>query len=217
MAKRAQAFTERKKDKFLEELAECGNVTMAAAACGITRQAAYVWRREDPDCAIRWNDALEMAADKLEHAAWKRAVVGWDEEVYTQKGFAGYVHKFDSQLLALLLKGAKPERYRERYQVDTSIEARNLVPTGAMFELGQALDAELGDNAEAREIIANAFLRLAGDAAIPPLPPNVVLDDDEGEHEASRSPAALRFLRSQNQKQSSSSSSWDPADDYSDS
>ena len=55
------------KAQFLESLKlKFGNATEAAKAIGITRQAAYLWRRDDAVFAAEWDDILEGLKDFAE-------------------------------------------------------------------------------------------------------------------------------------------------------
>lgn len=110
---------------FLAILRESGNVSTAAAAAGIERSTAYDRRNNHPAFAALWDDAMDEAADHLESEARRRALEGWDEPVYGRvakdtDGQIGLVRKYSDSLMALLLKGAKPEKYRERQQVDVT-------------------------------------------------------------------------------------------------
>jgi hypothetical protein len=61
--------------------------------------------------------AKEMAADRLEEEAWRRAVDGVEEPVGFYRGEPGaYVRRYSDTLLIFLLKGLRPEKYRERYE-----------------------------------------------------------------------------------------------------
>lgn len=110
---------------FLLILAESGIVTTACEAVDIDRATAYRRREADPDFAAAWDRALDDAADRLEAEVRRRAVEGWDEPVFgrvakDQDGQIGLVRKYSDSLAALLLKGAKPEKYRDRQQVEHS-------------------------------------------------------------------------------------------------
>ena len=87
------------------------------------RQTVYDWRAADSDFAAAWDDALDQAADTMEREAFRRAVEGVEETVYGRvdrysDGEIGKVRKYSDTLLIFLLKGARPEKYRERQQVE---------------------------------------------------------------------------------------------------
>src|SRR6516164_1076060 len=71
---RKYRLTGRRKQHFLEVLAECGNVTAAAAAAGVARCVPYEHRKADDAFAKGWEEAEEIAADRLEAEAWRRGV-----------------------------------------------------------------------------------------------------------------------------------------------
>jgi hypothetical protein len=76
--KRAK-ITQRKEKCFLEVLAESGNVTVAAQAGGVSRSRMYERRQEDEAFAKAWEEAEQIAADRLEREARRRAVEGVEE------------------------------------------------------------------------------------------------------------------------------------------
>lgn len=104
-------------DKFLTALASTGNVSMAAKKAAVTRQGAYARRAADPEFAARWQDAMDQAADWLEAEARRRAVTGVRRPVYQNGKLVGHVKEYSDALLTLLLKAARPDRYRENSKV----------------------------------------------------------------------------------------------------
>lgn len=122
-----RALTERTRQRaralFLDELRQRGNVKDAAAAAGIARRTAYQWRDADEEFAAAWVEAIEEAADAMEREAWRRAVDGFDEPVFgrigrDQDGEVGTIRRYSDSLMQLLLKAHRPEKYRERQQVE---------------------------------------------------------------------------------------------------
>ncbi len=81
---------------FLAAFAKVGNVQAAADAAGIDRSTHYRWMKRNSRYRQRFEFAREAAADALEAVARRRAIEGSD------------------QLLMFLLKGLRPEVYRER-------------------------------------------------------------------------------------------------------
>ena len=67
----------------------------------------------DPDFALAWDEAVNIAADALEREAWRRAVEGFEEPVHYRGEVVGYVKKYSDRMLELLLKAHRPEKYRE--------------------------------------------------------------------------------------------------------
>ncbi len=114
---------------FLGVLAATGNVSAACRAAGISRQDAYQVRSRHPDFGERWAEALADAADSVEAEAWRRAVEGYDEPVFYHGEPTGHViRRYSDGLLALLLKGLKPERYGDSLRLEESVgrKAREL-------------------------------------------------------------------------------------------
>jgi hypothetical protein len=78
---RKYRLTGQRKQHFLEVLAECGNVTAAAAAVGVARCVPYEHCKTDDVFVKGWEEAEEIAADRLEAEAWRRGVEGVEEPV----------------------------------------------------------------------------------------------------------------------------------------
>lgn len=118
---RTPAFTEALKDVFLDTLRETCNVTLAAQAAGVSSSCAYRHRKEDVLFAERWDEALAEGIDLLEHKAHERAFNGVLEPVFWQGAEVGYVKKYSDALTMFLLKAHRPDKYRERSQVDQNV------------------------------------------------------------------------------------------------
>lgn len=108
---------------FLAVLAETGNVSEAVKATTVSRRFVYDERERNAEFAAEWDDALDQASDVMEREALRRAVEGWDEPVFGSmgqglgSGQVGTVRKYSDTLLIFLLKGVRPEKYRERTDV----------------------------------------------------------------------------------------------------
>ena len=97
---------------------ETGNVRLTCKAAGVGRSSHYRWLEKDPEYRAAFDLAKLQAADVLEAEAHRRAVEGVEEPVGWYKGVAGgTVRRYSDNLLMFLLKGARPEQYRERYEV----------------------------------------------------------------------------------------------------
>lgn len=102
--------------QFLESLMTTCNVTASARAAGVGRVTVYDHRRRHSDFAKAWDEAKAIGADTLEDEAVRRARDGWLEPVFFRGEATGEVRKFSDTLLIFLLKGAKPDKYRERFE-----------------------------------------------------------------------------------------------------
>ena len=113
-------LTPERKSAFLTALSETCNVTRAAEAVGLKRQTLYDWRCNDELFAADWMRSLRIGAEALEDIAKVRAFEGIDEPVFHQGKQVATMKKYSDTLTIFLLKGAMPEKYRER--VDTRVE-----------------------------------------------------------------------------------------------
>lgn len=82
-----------KRNAFLAAYSACASITAAAEACGIHRATHYEWM-EDRDYAARFEIARDIAAQRLEDEAVRRAFEGVFEPVVYQGGFT-YEDRFD--------------------------------------------------------------------------------------------------------------------------
>lgn len=122
-----------RQDAFLAAFASCGNISTAAILADVNRKEHYRWLEADPAYADRYEQANEQAADALEQEARRRAVEGVEEPVGWFQGQAGgTVRKYSDTLLIFLLKGARPEKYRERYE-HTGKDGQALFPQTIRF------------------------------------------------------------------------------------
>jgi hypothetical protein len=146
---------------FLRALGRYGTVTKAqeevAAEFGVlpSRLRISRWVRKDERFRKLFVLASEEYADRLEEAARERAVEGWEEPVYQRGELVGSVRKYSDPLLQMLLKGAKPQRYRDvvGVQHETATERRealnkelarlSLMPAPAQLTAGETIDAEV--------------------------------------------------------------------------
>ena len=113
MAPRTKRTKAREK-RFLAALGRGVSVARAAAAAGFSYGFAYKWRAADPEFAARWQEAYEEGTDVLEDEAHRRAVDGVGTPVYYGGKKIGETRKYSDMLLMFLLRGRRPEKYRER-------------------------------------------------------------------------------------------------------
>jgi len=99
---------------FLAAITEMPNVSWAAKAAGIRREAHYRRLKCDPAYKEAFEAAWELGCDALEERAIVRAMEGVQEPVFYQGEEVGYVTRYYHT--EFLLRGAKPEKYRERHE-----------------------------------------------------------------------------------------------------
>jgi hypothetical protein len=88
-----------KKAAFLAAFSKCASVTESAKRVKLDRSNHYQWMRDDSEYAKAFEATRTEAADSLEDEASRRAFAGSDT------------------LLIFLLKGMRPEKYRERTEI----------------------------------------------------------------------------------------------------
>lgn len=120
-AKSDKISTPQKRKKFLELLAEYGNVSKSADEAGLVRVSLYDHRKRSPQFADAWDEAEALGAKRLEDEARRRAMEGWEEPVYYQGSECGAVRRFSDTLLIVLLKAHFPDKYAERRKDEVSI------------------------------------------------------------------------------------------------
>jgi hypothetical protein len=127
-----------KHDAFLAAFKLTASITKAAAAAKCERGLHYRWLAEDPTYAAKFEDAKEEAAQTLEDEAIRRAHEGVSEPLVYQGSF-GYsrkwskkkkdwvygrkplvIQKYSDALMIFLLKGFRPDKYRERGSVEVT-------------------------------------------------------------------------------------------------
>ena len=90
---------------FLTRLRDGPNVAAACAAAKTSRQNAYTYRKKHEDFAAEWDEAIDMAVDRLAEACFNRATNG----VRIDDGV-----KYADTLAIFLLKCHRPEVYGDK-------------------------------------------------------------------------------------------------------
>lgn len=93
------------------------SITKAAEAAELDRGMHYRWLRDDPEYAEAFKIAHDEAIQSLEDEAVRRAHEGHNEPLVFQGMLTGFVvKKYSDSLLMFLLRGAKPDKYRDRHE-----------------------------------------------------------------------------------------------------
>lgn len=116
---------------FLAAFRVCASITQAAEAVGIRRDLHYRWLKDSKGYTDAFEAAREQAGQSLEDEAVLRATKGvfepnvWKGEFCFEQVFSEELQRFvngkqlgvwkkSDALLVTLLKGARPDKYRER-------------------------------------------------------------------------------------------------------
>lgn len=106
---------------YLEALSHCANVTIAARIAQVSRETVRL-ARGDSEFATAEKDAMEVGVDLVEAAAFKSAVYGDMEPVYYQGVLVGHVVKYSDKMREMLLKGRRPEVYKDKVEHSGSVK-----------------------------------------------------------------------------------------------
>lgn len=112
-------LTPEKITAFLSVLAGTANVTAAAAAIGVSRQALYNRREVDSEFAAAWSTAEKLGVEGMKDEVNRRAFIGVDEPVFYQGGECGAIRKYSDTLAMFLIKARDPA-YRDSSKVELS-------------------------------------------------------------------------------------------------
>ena len=137
-------MSDEKKVAFLAALAATCNVTRACEAIDIARVTAYEWRDNDDQFAAAWVKAREIGADALEDEATRRAFEGTDKPVFHMGAPCGTIREYSDTLAIFLLKGAKPDKFRER--TSTELTGKNGGPMQAQVIIATGVPTESFDD-----------------------------------------------------------------------
>ena len=116
-----------KQKAFLAAFREIGNVRLACTTANVARSNHYRWRDEDPEYREAFDMAREDAADTLEAEAYRRAVEGVEKLTGWYKGVAGgRVLEYSDNLLMFLLKGIRPDKFKDRVEFKGALASIDL-------------------------------------------------------------------------------------------
>ena len=142
--KRPTRWTHKRVARFLELLCLGNTVSHAAEIAGFARQTLYERKALDADFSAAWDEAHEAGTEAMEQEAKRRAIEGtikpltsrgevvWasqkDGQIVTADTEGArllpvMLHEYSDTLLIFLLKGRKPEVYRENVNISGRIQS----------------------------------------------------------------------------------------------
>jgi hypothetical protein len=114
-----------KKKSFLTAFALCGNVTDASDKAEIGCKTHYGWMNLEHDERDAYREAFAEAQERafvvLEREARRRAVDGVENPIFDKDGnLVGHEIKYSDTMLIFLMKGLRPDVYRETFKHEHS-------------------------------------------------------------------------------------------------
>jgi hypothetical protein len=126
-------LTKKLQERFLEALADTGSVSTAASVAGTSRTRVYELRKADPTFASAWQDVEEIAVDRLQDEARRRALEGVPERLVSGgrlvrdgEGQPITIRRYSDNLLLALIKAHRPPQRERAVAVHLQTE-----PTGS--------------------------------------------------------------------------------------
>lgn len=160
---RADGWTPERQQAFVAALAQSGCVTEAAAAVGLSVQAAYALRRHPKARAFRraWDDAIALAVERLSDAVIGRAIHGVAVPHFFRGEQVGEHRRFDNRLAMFVLRYRDPARYGQAIDREHHVhrpERRTLALDESSATLARVLRAQWErEDREARRAAARAL------------------------------------------------------------
>ena len=96
---RHDGWTPERRTRFLDRLAQDGNVLAACALVGLSREAAFRLRRREPLFARAWAAAQSLAREASAQVLGSRAIDGVEEDVWYRGEVVGTRRRYDNRLL----------------------------------------------------------------------------------------------------------------------
>lgn len=143
--------TRQKQDKFLQAYAEGSSVSGAAKVAGVDRNTVYNWKANSPEFTKRFLEAYEMGNDAIDDEIARRAIKGYQvpvvsagKLVYDKDGNPLTETRYSDPLLTLLAK-SRMNKYKDRQEIDHSVNINVAGAKEALLQKLQALKSERGE------------------------------------------------------------------------
>ena len=109
------------KARYLKAVATIGTVSAGCKDAHVDRGTVLLWRRDDPEFLIAEEHARDTLIDSMEAEAFRRGVKGVQKPIYQGGVLAGYVTEYSDLLLQLMLRANRPDKYREKQDVQVAV------------------------------------------------------------------------------------------------
>lgn len=119
-------------ERFFANLQTTCKVAKSCEFAGVSYMEMSRRRKADPEFEKRFQESYDAGAQALEDEAIRRAFEGVEKPVFFQGVQCGSVQEYSDQLMIFLLKGARPEKFKDRTQNEN---------TNFNFNLANRLDA----------------------------------------------------------------------------
>jgi len=106
--------------RFLQTFAEVGTIREACRQANVGRRTHYDWIAADPAYRAAFEDAKEDAVDGLVEECRRRARDGVEEPVFYLGQQVGAIRKYSDPMLMFLIRGWRPDTYREQWKGELS-------------------------------------------------------------------------------------------------
>jgi hypothetical protein len=129
-------------EAFFHCLGKNGNVTLTCNELNLNRVAIYHMKKDETFLA-RFNAAMSMGVDSWEDEANRRAFEGYLRPVFQQGMKVGETREYSDNLAALILKGAKPERYNPVTKLDANLNMSGKIGVDHSLLTDEELDEKI--------------------------------------------------------------------------
>lgn len=112
--------TKKRKKEFLLKLEETASITRACKLSKVPRRTVYDWIDADEDFVIALDRSKKIAVYALEDEAVRRGFEGTVKPVFQGGKEVGKIREYSDTLLAMLMKGGMPDKYKDRFSGELS-------------------------------------------------------------------------------------------------
>lgn len=121
------------KQPFLEAISRGLCVREACRIAGITPGPVYHQRNTDEEFQKEWDRVADLGTELLEQEAQRRAFHGTEKPVFYKGEQCGVIQEYSDTLLMFVLRGRKPEMYRDKDRSgDTNVNVNVSAQANAM-------------------------------------------------------------------------------------